>query len=50
MKTMVAVRLSNEVYERLSYLANSTGRTKAYYAREAINEYLDDLENMYLVF
>jgi RHH-type rel operon transcriptional repressor/antitoxin RelB len=33
---------------RLSALANKTGRTKTFYAREAILEYLDDLEDLYL--
>jgi RHH-type rel operon transcriptional repressor/antitoxin RelB len=45
---MLAVRLPNNVEKRLAYLAHKTGRTKTYYAREAILNYLDDLEDIYL--
>lgn len=45
---MLAVRLPAEVETRLDNLAKSTGRTKSYYAREAILEHLDDMEDMYL--
>jgi len=43
-----SVRLSEEAEERLTALAQSTGRSKAYYIREAIMEHLDDLEDIYL--
>lgn len=33
---------------RLENLAKRTGRTKTFYAREAIVEHLDDLEDAYL--
>lgn len=45
---MLAVRLPAEVEIRLGNLARMTGRTKSYYAREAILEHLDDLEDLYL--
>ena len=45
---MLAIRLPDEVETRLDKLALKTGRTKTYYAREAICEYLDDLEDYYL--
>jgi RHH-type rel operon transcriptional repressor/antitoxin RelB len=45
---MLAIRLPEEVEKRLTALANATGRTKTYYAREAILEHLDDLEDIYL--
>ena len=45
---MLAIRLPAEVETRLSVLAKATGRTKTFYAREAILEYLDDLEDLYL--
>jgi len=45
---MIAVRLPNEIQNRLQSLADVTGRTKTYYVREAILEYLDDLEDWYL--
>lgn len=45
---MLAIRLPLEVENRLTALATKTGRTKTFYAREAILEYLDDLEDVYL--
>jgi RHH-type rel operon transcriptional repressor/antitoxin RelB len=45
---MLAIRLSKDIEERLNRLARTTGRTKTYYARQAILEYLDDLEDYYL--
>ena len=45
---MLAIRLPAEIEERLTDLAKRTGRTKTYYAREAILEHLDDLEDLYL--
>ena len=45
---MLAIRLPEEIESRLGVLAKITGRTKTYYAREAIIEYLDDLEDIYL--
>ena len=45
---MLAIRLPSEIEDRLEALAKSTGRTKTFYAREAILEHLDDLEDLYL--
>lgn len=45
---MLAIRLNPEVEARLEALAKSTGRTKSFYAREAIMEHLEDLEDFYL--
>jgi RHH-type rel operon transcriptional repressor/antitoxin RelB len=45
---MLAIRLPQSVEKRLEKLARSTGRTKTYYAREAILEHLEDLEDLYL--
>ncbi len=45
---MLAIRLPKDIEERLNALAEKTGRTKTYYAREAILEYLDTLEDIYL--
>jgi len=42
------VRLPDETYERLKALAARTGRSASYYIREAIEEHLDDLEDIYL--
>ncbi len=44
---MLAIRLPPEIEARLERLAKRTGRTKTYYAREAILEHLDDLEDLY---
>jgi RHH-type rel operon transcriptional repressor/antitoxin RelB len=45
---MLALRLPPEIDERLSALAKRTGRSKSFYAREAILTHLDDLEDRYL--
>ena len=45
---MLAIRLPASVERRLEKLARRTGRTKAYYAREAILQHLDDIEDVYL--
>jgi len=45
---MLVLRLPARLEKRLEKLANATGRTKAYYAREAIVEHLDDIEDYYL--
>jgi RHH-type rel operon transcriptional repressor/antitoxin RelB len=44
---MLAIRLPSEIEERLAHLAQETGRTKTYYAREAILTHLEDLEDYY---
>ncbi len=44
----ISIRLPDETVQRLSVLAQATGRTKTYYIREALDEYLDDLEDIYL--
>jgi RHH-type rel operon transcriptional repressor/antitoxin RelB len=45
---MLALRLPEDVEERLAALAKATGRSKSYYAREAIVQHLEDLEDIYL--
>ncbi len=45
---MLAVRLEEALEKRLEALAAKTGRTKTFYAREAIEAHLDDLEDFYL--
>jgi RHH-type rel operon transcriptional repressor/antitoxin RelB len=47
-QTMLAIPLPPEIESRLEALAKATGRTKTDYAREAILEHLDDLEDIYL--
>lgn len=45
---MLAIRLPADIEGRLEALAKATGRTKSFYAREAILEHLSDLEDLYL--
>jgi RHH-type transcriptional regulator, rel operon repressor / antitoxin RelB len=45
---MLAIRLPSAIEERLKALASETGRSKTTLAREAIVEYIDDLEDYYL--
>jgi RHH-type rel operon transcriptional repressor/antitoxin RelB len=45
---MLALRLPEEIESRLDKLSKATGRTKSFYAREAILEHLADLEDLYL--
>jgi RHH-type transcriptional regulator, rel operon repressor / antitoxin RelB len=43
-----SVRLTKETEQRLDYLASHTGRTKAYYLREIIEQGLEEMEDYYL--
>ncbi len=43
-----SIRLSAETEERLRFLATQTGRSKAFYLRELIENGIDDLEDYYL--
>ena len=45
---MLALRLPPDIEKRLDDLARQTGRTKSFYAREALIEHIDDLEDLYL--
>ena len=45
---MLAIRLPEELESRLETLAKRTGRTKTFYALEAIEQHLEDLEDLYL--
>jgi RHH-type transcriptional regulator, rel operon repressor / antitoxin RelB len=45
---MLAIRLPETIERRLEKLAQRTGRTKTFYAREAILVHLADLEDLYL--
>ena len=46
---MLSIRLPESIELRLNALAETTGRTKTTLAREAILEFIDDLEDFYLV-
>jgi RHH-type rel operon transcriptional repressor/antitoxin RelB len=43
-----SVRLTQEIEQRLDFLASHTGRTKAYYLREIIEQGIEDMEDYYL--
>ena len=43
-----SIRLPAEVENRLDFLASQTGRSKAYYLREIIENGIDDMEDYYL--
>ena len=45
---MLTVRLPEEIEARLQALAKATGRSKSYYARQAIVEKLEEMEDAYL--
>ncbi|MGE3868545.1 MAG: TraY domain-containing protein [Pseudorhodoplanes sp.] len=45
---MLALRLPPEIEKRLDALAKKTGRTKSYYAREAILRHIEDIEDQHL--
>ncbi len=45
---MLALRLPPAIEKRLDALAKKTGRSKSYYAREAILRQIEDIEDYYL--
>jgi RHH-type transcriptional regulator, rel operon repressor / antitoxin RelB len=45
---MLALRLPEDIESRLAALARKTGRTKSFYAREAILAHLGEIEDAYL--
>ena len=45
---MLAIRLPDDLEQRLTLLAERTGRSKSFYARQALETHLDDLEDIYL--
>ena len=42
---MLGVRIEKELEAKLDSLAKKTGRTKSYYVREAVRQYLEDRED-----
>lgn len=47
-ESMLAIRLPDDIELRLDALAKATGRTKTFYARQAILQHIEDLEDIYL--
>jgi RHH-type rel operon transcriptional repressor/antitoxin RelB len=48
MSGTLALRIPPDIEERLEALSRRTGRSKSFYAREAILEHLEELEDTYL--
>lgn len=48
MKSTLAIRLDTDLDDRLSSLAKRTGRTKTFYAREALFRFLEEMEDTYI--
>lgn len=46
---MLAIRLDKELEERLTEAAKRAGRTKTWFAKRAIEEYIDELEDYALL-
>ena len=44
----IAIRLPEELESKLSALAKRTKRSKSFYVREAVENYLEDVEDYYL--
>ena len=44
----IAVRLNKELHQRLINLAAKTGRSKCFYVKRAIAQYLENMEDVYL--
>jgi RHH-type transcriptional regulator, rel operon repressor / antitoxin RelB len=43
---MLSIRLSKDMEERLTRVARRTGRTKSFCARQAIEEKIEDMEDL----
>lgn len=44
----LTVRLPDDLQQRLDHLALQTGRAKSFYVKEALQNYLEDLEDLLL--
>jgi len=45
---MISIRLPQEMEDRLATLAEKTGRSKSFYIRQALEEHLEEMEDIYL--
>ena len=45
---MISIRLPQEMEDRLEDLAEKTGRSKSFYIRQALEEHLEEMEDIYL--
>lgn len=46
---MLAIRLDQNLEQRLEQLSKKTHRTKTFYVKEALSKYLDDMEDLYMI-
>lgn len=46
---LLSIRVESELGERLNKLSQETHRTKSFYVKQALINYIDDLEDIYLV-
>jgi len=46
---MISIRLPKEMETRINNLAKSTQRSKSFFVKEALSNYLDDMEDYYEV-
>ncbi|WP_457746965.1 type II toxin-antitoxin system RelB family antitoxin [Sulfurimonas sp.] len=44
---MISIRLPKEMEQRINNLAKSTQRPKSFFIREALSNYLEDMEDYY---
>jgi len=44
----ITVRLPADMEQRLTILAKETGRKKSFYIKEALMNYLEDMEDIYM--
>ena len=44
---MISIRLPEEMETRINNLAKSTQRSKSFFIKEALTNYLDDMEDYY---
>ena len=45
---MLSVRLNPDIEVRLTALAKQTGRTKSWYVKKALEQSIEDMEDLYL--
>ena len=45
---MTSIRLSSEIEEKLDMLCKLTKRPKSFYIKEALNQYLEEMEDAYV--
>jgi RHH-type rel operon transcriptional repressor/antitoxin RelB len=48
MAVTMNIRLPDELFQRIENLAVTTGKTRTYYVREALEEKISDMELIYL--